>query len=442
MAEQFHKIYISASEFVKAWEKEVYELTNLDYFIYLTMNTLAEYLETIFFPSQRNIDEQFLLDNDEITNLAFHLGDNLQLFFDKNCFGICSMNCPIQLDQKITSEDFLKAGKVPENMEFTVHSCSIKEHCLKYDLLNYVIIDAILDFYRYDLNISAEDDHPILQQLIQFVNETMIDLVRRHGNHLLVNPQENASSYFENLINSEETTWNEYDFWSFEEQDHNEPDELWKLPNTDLFLAIEEFKQLRKTSATTRNDILELFGKFVNGFIGSIDVKELSYDDLEEFLMIVLPTEMCSEPQINFEREVESFSNFLKFLDYQYEANLSLYWDDFETTLLNDLKRTFYLGQAYHKNNSYVDYQLSEEKNDPSIIDGFFEVVDRVEDLFVIEDIHLKDQYSLVDLSMLEIESVFPGDILNMQIVEAGDDKWKAIWIECVFAPKSKYYLL
>ena len=49
MAEPIKKTYISAREFVDSWEKEIYELSNLDYFIYLLINELALGIEKNFF---------------------------------------------------------------------------------------------------------------------------------------------------------------------------------------------------------------------------------------------------------------------------------------------------------------------------------------------------------------------------------------------------------
>ncbi len=442
MAEQFHKIYISASEFVKAWEKEVYELTNLDYFIFILMNSIAEQLETHFFPSQNNLDEQFYLDDEEITNLAFHLGDSLQLFFDKNCFGICTFNCPTQLNQKVTTDDFVKAGKIPESAEFSLHACTTKEHCLKYDLMNYVIIDSILDFYRYDLSVVAEDDHPLFQQLIHFIDEKIIELIKKEGEYLLKTPHENATALFEKLMEFEENIWPDFNNPSFDEPDELEYDEPWKLSSEDLSVAIDDFKKYSPVLVNGSDSGVELFGKFINNFMGPLSVKDLTYEDLEEFLLVVFPTEFSTEQKIHVDRELQLFNKFLEYLDYNYETQLSEFWQKFKTDFLPELKRTFHLSHRYHQTHSYVEYQLSPEKDDPSVIDGFFEIVDRNGDLFVIEDIHLKDRYSNVDLSKLQIENLAAGDILNMQIMPGQNDSWQALWIECVFSPKAKFYLI
>ncbi len=440
MAEQFHKIYISASDFIKAWEKEIYELTNLDYFIYLLMNAIAEQIETSFFPKLFNIDEELILNSDEITNLAFHLGDNLQLFFDKNCFGACPLDCPNQLQQKVSQEDFVKAGKIPESAEFGIYACTTKEHCLKYDLLNYVVIDTVLDFYRYDLKVTANDDHPVFQKLIQFINEKIVDLIKKDGAPLLKSPEENASDLFDRLMEFDDHTWSEPELYSFDEMEDLEADEPWKRSENALLNVIETFEA--SLPVADSNSIIELFRKFATNFMGPLNINDLVYEDFEEFFLIVFPTEFASEEAIAFEREMVIFERFIKFIDYHYEKNFYVYWNELKNANYQALRRTFTLSQHFHHQHSFVEYQLSPEKVDPALLDGFFEVIDYENGRFVVEDIHIRERYEQVDLSLLQTHLIEPGDIINMQLIPQNKGQWRAVWVECVFAPRSKYYLV
>ena len=441
MAEQFKKVYIPATEFVRAWEKEVYELTNLDYFIYLLMNSVADILEHDFFPNQHNVNEEFLLDKDEITSLSFLIGDSVQLFFEKNCFGVCPLNCPIQLNKKISTDELLSMGRLPENLQLGTRSCSNKEDCLKYDLLNFVLIDAIIDFYHFDLRLTADEGDAFLQDLIHFINNHIINLIKNEGHNFLLYPQENASALFENLLSSEDNEWNEFDPWDESDFDPDEPDELWKLPSADLFTAIEEFKALQNTANLQSLTTLELFGKFITAYIGALSVEDLTRDDLEEFLSVVLPTELASEDGIDFTKEMQTFKSFLNFVDYQYETNLVRTFEELNSDdTLKDLLRTFAITQKFHKMHSYVEFQISPARNDPSLIEGFFEVTGMQGSRYFVEDIHLNDKY-LVDLSALNTDDIHAGDIFNMSLV-ADQDGWHAAWVECVFPRKSKFYLL
>ncbi len=441
MAEQFKKRYIPASEFIKAWDKEIYELTNLDYFIYLLMNSLADAFEQKFFPDQHDVDEEYLLDKDEIISLSFFMGDNIQLFFEKNCFGLCGLSCPAQLDQKISTDEILAMGHRPQHLDLSQHPCQSKEECLKYDLIHHVLIEAVIEFYHFDLRVTAEEDDAFLQKMIYFINDHVLALIRNEGHGLLSNPQENASALFENLLASEDAHWEEFASWDEDDYDPDEPDELWKLPSADLYSAIDEFKSLQSVATLPSLQTLDLFGKFMTTYIGALSVDDLSRDDLEEFLTVVLPTELAAEPRIDVQAELHNFKSFLSFVDYQYETSLVQAFDQLqaEETLV-DLFRTVNIMQNYHKTHSFVEFQISAERNDSSLIEGFFEVTGQEATRYWVEDIHLNDKY-LVDLSTLDSDDIHAGDILNMNLI-ADSNGWRSVWVECVFPQKAKFYLL
>ncbi len=404
------------------------------------MNSIAEQLETSFFPKLFNHEDDFILNSEEITNLAFHLGDSIQLFFDKNCFGSCPLNCPTKLNDKVTQEDFVQAGKIPENMEIGVHVCTTKEQCLKHDLLNYVIVDTVVDFYLYDLKFDIESDDPLLNKLIHFISDKILNLIKKEGAALLSTPNENASELFDQLIEIDDNSWSEPEYFSLEEAEEAELDEPWKRSEENIFTAIEDFENLNSSLSDQRS--IQLFKKYLTTYLGPVNIKELVYEDLEEFFLIVFPTEFASEERVRIEDEIKIFEQFIKYIDYNYEKNFNLYWNNLKESVFPELQRTFKLSQQFHQQNSYIDFQLSDEKSSASLIDGFFEIVDLQDGLFVVEDIHIKEQYQMVNLSLLNTTQLEPGDIVNMQLVPDGKNDWRAIWVECVFTAKAKYYLV
>ncbi|RLD16331.1 hypothetical protein DRI50_02110, partial [candidate division KSB1 bacterium] len=107
---------------------------------------------------------------------------------------------------------------------------------------------------------------------------------------------------------------------------------------------------------------------------------------------------------------------------------------------LADLLRTFRITQKFHNEHSYVEFQISPERSDPSLIEGFFEIAGMEGSRYLIEDIHLGDKH-VIDLSELNTDDLHAGDILNMSMV-ADKTQWRVAWVECVFPQKSKFYLL
>ena len=72
LAEKFQKTYISVHEFIHSWEKEIYELNNLDYFTYLLINNLGYQIEHEFF-CKKNKFPYLDIEYDEISTLSFNL---------------------------------------------------------------------------------------------------------------------------------------------------------------------------------------------------------------------------------------------------------------------------------------------------------------------------------------------------------------------------------
>ena len=75
MAERFQKTYISVQEFISSWDKEIYELNNLDYFTFLLINNIGYRIEHDFF-NQQNKDPNLQIDPEEIGTLSFNIGDS------------------------------------------------------------------------------------------------------------------------------------------------------------------------------------------------------------------------------------------------------------------------------------------------------------------------------------------------------------------------------
>ena len=75
-----------------------------------------------------------------------------------------------------------------------------KEQCLSSDILNYVILDSLLDFYNYELGIILTENDNDLLDLAEFNLNVIIQFIRLKGQRYLKTPQENASAYFYDLI--------------------------------------------------------------------------------------------------------------------------------------------------------------------------------------------------------------------------------------------------
>ncbi len=152
MSEQFKKTYISAREFIISWEKEVYELNNLDYFIFLLINDLASGIERSYF-SNYNQNDMLFLPSEETGMLAFNIGDSLQIFIENNCFSVCPLRCPVRFNEKVGIDEQKARRKLLSKLDVCPKACYSKEQCLYSDILNHVLLDCLLDFYNCEMNV-------------------------------------------------------------------------------------------------------------------------------------------------------------------------------------------------------------------------------------------------------------------------------------------------
>ncbi|MFZ0391389.1 MAG: hypothetical protein WAN36_13100, partial [Calditrichia bacterium] len=244
MSERFQKNFISAREFIESWDKELYELNNLDYFIYLMINHLGNQLEKRFFTPEKQTSQLFL-DFDNIGTVCFNIGDTFQYFLEENCFGSCPLNCPTDLKNTVAPENQRLSEEIKRKISilrsFADGSLN-KEQCLRIDLLNNVILDTLLSFYNDDFHVNIEEDNLELLDLAEFFEEVMIAFIKLEGQTLLKKPLEFAMNHFEDLLDRESETPPE-DGW---QQDENEwletsENENWKQPVEQVENVFDKF---------------------------------------------------------------------------------------------------------------------------------------------------------------------------------------------------------
>jgi len=438
LAEQSRKIYISAREFIDSWEKEIYELTNLDYFIFSLINELALELEKNFFTRFSSTDALYL-HSEEIGILSFNMGDSTQSFLDKNCFSSCNMNCPLQLNEDVSStESMLRQGMIALNSQ-EGSRCHTKEECLYADLLNYVVLDSLLDFYNYEMGLVMEDGNMVLTRMAEFIMDIIISFTKNKGQKWLQNRDENASDLFERHIQSEQLDWqNDANLLD----DDLEGDE-WKLEQSKPVYVIESFL----SSLSHRNDlgeaprIIDRFNEFITDFLELERIEELAYDDIEEFLTIVVNHEFLMDEQINLDLVADLFESFIDYLEYNYNLNFKEAFKRFRQTVFPHILRTFRLIRRYNQRHPYVDYLLSASHLDEDeITEGFFKVHRQQKAKFVLQDIHLSTEYAGVHVDESIAWELQTGDILHGQLKKRNKG-WEFVHLEMIYPENARPYL-
>lgn len=439
MSEQFKKIYISAREFIISWEKEVYELNNLDYFIFLLINDLASGIERSYF-SNYNQNDMLFLPSEETGMLAFNIGDSLQVFIENNCFSVCPLRCPVRFNEKVGVDEQKARRKLLSKLDVCLKACYSKEQCLYSDILNHVLLDCLLDFYNCEMNVVLGENDKRLFNLAEFIMGIIINFIKNKGQRLLNAPQENASTRFDNLIKSDESPWEE--FLPELEDDEDDETEEWKIKNSSIELIIDEFKDNYKLNFNAASEfrVIDKFKEYLVNLIEIKSVEDLVIEDLEEFFLVVLIHDLIMDDKQKLPDIADIFSQFLTYLEFNCDVSLKDSFDRFINTNIEQIARTLKMARDYYKKHPLLDFLLSSKNDEKKLVEGFFEIAGKEDDCFIVEDIHLNLQFKPVDLSQLPVNSLKAGDILHVQLL-MDDLVWRIANLEMIYPLKAKFYL-
>lgn len=444
MAEQFKKIYISPREFINSWEKEIYELNNLDYFIFLLINNLAEQIERSFI-NRITADDILYLNSEEIGTLAFNIGDSLQLFFEKNCFGSCNLNCPVKLHDKLKKNEYQdRIRSLPEGL-FIAIECMTKEQCLYSDLLNYVVLDSILDFYNYEMGIIVNESDERILAFADFCMKIILTVIKEKGQKLLVAPNESAGSLFEDLLQNDDSTWEEYDVNESNEADEEDESEPWKTNYSAIEVTVQAFKENYEQVFDDEQVLkyIDNFMHYLTDFLELSRFEEVTAEDLSEFFSIILYNDLALDEFAVLSKVFDLFEKLFNYLEFNHDIHLNIFFGNFREKYEEQIARTLDISRESLKKNSFVDVLLSEQKDEDSLFEGLYEVVDSSKKGFKLEDIHLKAQYEPVDLERtfgLGAAKLRPGDIIHAQI-EQKRNIWRVSQFEMVYPSIARMYL-
>ncbi len=431
---------MSAREFVNSWEKEVYELTYLDYFTYLLINSLGLRLEKDFYPK---IDQKelFYLSNDEISSLAFNIGDGLQLFLDKNCFGGCSLGCPNKLSKPFSKEeDETRINFVTTEFDGVTASCTNREDCLYYDVMNYVVMDALLDFYNYEMGVVLHEKDRKLNQLATFVMEQIISFIQKNGPNLLEKPTDLASDLFAKDLQGDENTWEEV-IPENEEMDEDTT-EAWKVYHVSVNVIFSNFESenYNHLNKPFSKKLLSEFRLFLNEYLEVNRLDDFEFEYVEEFFSLIFPQVFLMDDNVDFIQFEELFSKLFDYIDQNGTTELAKAFLVFKQDELSEIKRTFSTTQAYQSQNGYANFLLSPEATNPSLLEGYFEIMELGQSTAKLRNVDQQTIHDKVSLGKLNSTDLKLGDILHVQLATENIEL-KVVYLELIYPSLSKYFL-
>ncbi len=439
MAEQSKKTYMTAQEFVDSWEKEIYELTFLDYFTYLLINELSSSMENEYF-KKLSLENIHNLHTHEITSLAFAIADSLQSFLEKNCFGGCALGCPNKLSAPFTpEEDQRRIEFVTMEFDGITANCLTREECFHHDVMTYVVADTIIDFYNFEIGLQLEEGDDQLKKLNQFIMNVIIRFIYKKGPELLNAPNELATDLFDEVLDIDDKGWEETLLDSPAEEDETE---IWKYKYQrvdyifDAFL--EENPDYMADAALSK--ILSFFKNYLNDYIVLDRFDLFDMDDFDEFLSLILPQQLLAEESISVPGTRRLFYHLFEFIDQNAETHLLEEFDRFAADKFSELERSLKIVRDYQQQKPLIHFLLSDEAGDPDLNEGYFEISFDESGGCILYDIHLKNYYTGVQMPVVQSLPIRKGDIIQGQLLIKGDYT-RLAFLDMLYPANSRYYL-
>ncbi len=451
MSERFQKTFISVREFIESWDKEIYELTNLDFFIYLIVNHLGNQVEKRFFINERS-NSPLSLTFDNIGTLCFNLGDSLEFFLQDNCFGNCNLNCPFDLDSSVDLNRHESDEHMQERLmvfrNFATDKIA-KEQCLRVHLMNHVILDTIIHYYTEEMNYDIDEEDIETIELADFIENVIVGFIRNEGQSLLHQAFEPAMDYFEDLLESEEEL-DDFDAWSTDEDFWQNSDftENWQSnfePIDDLF---EKFiVDVDCNSISKRKTIaadIDLFKEYLTEYANVKNAFELNEEHILEFLSHWLVQQFVFEDDSKIQHVFRNLAKFITWFYNNYGIDYKSSFLSYYKSVKTDVPRVVRALNTYLNEYDLMEALLLQGKSEVEQIYGFYEVKNlhsRINKTLDLMDLHFFDQVTNVSLNSSAYLKLEEGDILQATLVK-NSENWKVLEIQYIFPKVAKPYLL
>ncbi|GAB4331672.1 MAG: hypothetical protein Kow0037_08460 [Calditrichia bacterium] len=452
MSQRFQKSFIPAREFVESWDKELYELTQLDYFIYLMINFLGNQMERRFFIRDR-LNSKLYLDFQHLGGLCFNLGDAFEFFVKDNCFSACPLNCLRDLDgiTDLTEDSlnplirrrllFLQSGK-DEALE--------KEQCLRLDLMNSVILDTLLQYYTEVFQLELEDSDLELIELAEFLENSMLEFIRHHAAGLLEAPFESAMDQFEALFQNEEPESDERDLpeeknvWEteFSEQGWYKHVGLSIQDIFEEFLADPHYNPPDVVSEVAQD--INLFRQYLVDFIQLPTINEIASDHLGEFFSVWLVRKFQFQESPQTSHIFRAVARFVTYLYHKYKINLKKDFLHHYENLKLQLPRVIEAIYLYYKDYNIYEALLSAESMKEIEQEGYFQIssiISSQKRLISLTGLTYEQHIEPVHLDSAAIRKLRSGDILQASVAPVSIG-WEITDIQHIYPAYSKQYLL
>ena len=441
MSERSEKTYISIHEFISSWEKEIYEFNYLDYFAFLLINSLGNQIEQ-YFNQNKSKTRYLYIEGEDVGTLAFNIGDTLESFFENNCLGDCNLSCPTRLHEKIDLNEIDYDNHHLHILQLVNNEEIDKKQFLLTDILNYVVLDTLFDFYNYEIGLDLDDSDMGLMHLADFITAQLEIFIETRGQQYLKSPKESAIELFERLVQDSEQDWNEL----LQAPIDDDPDDAedWKTGKLLAANIIQEFLNHQNISDSQKEKlkkILNYFKNYLEEYAGIRHLEEVTKEDVEEFYTFWLVRETVLETELSPQYIKSSYHRFFKWLEISFDININQYFSAITDRHFNKVNQAVFTARSYFSENSIVDGILASNATDSRVVSGLFYIEEATANgLFRLRDIHFKNKYTNVQMNLPANLFDLKGMIIDA-VIKPTTYGWRLINLEYVFPAAAKPYL-
>lgn len=453
MSTWFHKTFISAHEFVDSWDKQIYELTRLDFFIYLMINHLGNQLEKRFLIREKQ-NSRLSLTFENIGTLCFNLGDSFEYFLGDDCCEETDHNFSLDFDPY---KDFLprsrrKSGQRISYLKSFLREGMLEEQSFRVDLMEQVVLDTLLQFYYEELSLELEEDDLELIEMADFIENVMVEFIRNDGQSLLQRPQDTAIDFFEDLLQAEED-YHQGEEWSDQEDDEEESEELiWREGETPCLDASETIDHFLNSHNGHLGDDpercardLALFQEYLQEQAEIENIDELESEHFVEFFAVWLIQKFAQEDPAKLDLHLlfRSLARFAKWLARTHEVDHCRALGAAYEHVRNEYPRVRQCLDQYLKEYNLLDVLLYRDSDNGCQRSGFLEVKRvsnrnlRTLDLY---DLQLSTDFQAVHLDSSICSRLRPGDILQATLRQE-DEQWRILEIHYIFPKTARPFI-
>ncbi len=367
---------------------------------------------------------------------------SFESFLEHNCFGDCKLSCPTQLNEKMDPAKVNLDGHHLHILQVINSKDLDKRQFLMTDILNYVVLDTLFDFYNYEIGLDLDDADAGLMKFADFITLILETFIESKGQQYLSSYRESAVILFEKLLHDTNQNWDEV--FNQIEEDDTEDQEQWKYGELTIEHCIDEYlEQLDETEQVLEQSArnLDYLRSYAREYAGIKQIDELTYEDQEEFFLYWILREIALERKVSPRQLRQDYLKFFRWLEIAYEIDVISDYQNLMRKNFDPLQKAIILTRKYFERNSIIDSILEVNDYDGQLIDGLLEM-DHIQNngLICLKDLRRQNKYMNVQINFSFISDIPSGSIMDLTLKPTRFG-WRVMNLEYIFPAAARPYL-